>query len=76
MYHDNSARLQKVPEDLKEYFGNGNAGSVASGWVAYTLGFEGSAVALDTACSPSPVAICQLVRRCSRVSATPPWRLA
>ncbi|MET8183460.1 SDR family NAD(P)-dependent oxidoreductase [Streptomyces sp. NPDC005336] len=57
MYHDYASRLEEIPEGLLGYVGNGNAGSVASGRVAFTLGLQGAAVTLDTACSSSLVAM-------------------
>ncbi|MET8546572.1 type I polyketide synthase, partial [Kitasatospora sp. NPDC004799] len=59
---DYAKGVRKLPEDVEGYLATGNAASVVSGRISYTLGLEGPAVSVDTACSASLVALHLAVR--------------
>jgi acyl transferase domain-containing protein len=57
--------LGSVVESSEGYVTSGNAGSMASGRIAHTLGLKGPAMTIDTACSSSATALhvaCQSLR--------------
>ncbi|MDQ0936683.1 type I polyketide synthase [Streptomyces turgidiscabies] len=56
IYQDYMIKTADSPE-AEGYIGSGQSAGMASGRVAYTLGFEGPAVSVDTACSASLVSL-------------------
>jgi pimaricinolide synthase PimS1 len=55
--HDYGVKAGEAPEGLDGYLMIGTAPSVASGRISYTLGLEGPAMTLDTACSGAVVSL-------------------
>jgi hypothetical protein len=47
MYNEYGARLARIPEDVEAFIGTGTVPSVVTGRIAYILGLEGPAVAVD-----------------------------
>ena len=64
--NDYGRMLMKSPDRIDAYAGSGGSLSVIAGRLSYVLGLQGPAIAIDTACSASLVAVhlaCQSLRR-------------
>ncbi|WP_443742631.1 type I polyketide synthase [Streptomyces pactum] len=49
--------MQEVPEEARSYLSGGISPALATGRIAYTFGFEGPVLTVDTGCSSSSVAL-------------------
>ncbi|MDT0543551.1 type I polyketide synthase [Streptomyces lonegramiae] len=57
MYHDYASGDADFPPESLGFLGTGSSGSVLSGRISYTFGFQGPALTVDTACSSSLVTL-------------------